>query len=178
MTLEEAGRLVTILLAAYPAARERVDRHTITVYAHMLADLDFETARAAALKCMAQSTFFPSVAEIRRAAAEIKAGIPTAEEAWAEVRREIGRVGTYAQPAFSHPLIAEAARAIGWWNLCMSESPGVERGHFLRVYETLRNRELERIQLTPELQQLVGRLAGALGPGAPERALGPGSDAA
>lgn len=62
-------------------------------------------------------------------------------EAWSAVLKEVSRTGSYGVPKFSNPLITRAVECIGWRNICLSENPGIERAHFLKIYEQLQNRE-------------------------------------
>ena len=67
-------------------------------------------------------------------------------EAWGEVRREVKRVGYMGKPKFSGALVQKAVDCMGWVNICSSENSSVERAHFLKIYETLINREKHETQ--------------------------------
>ncbi len=154
MTRKEVAGLVAALTAAFP--RAEIGENTVRVYIDMLADLDFDEAQAAVKKLMATSTFFPSIAEIRQAVADLRTRhLPEPEEAWEEVMRELRRVGgyldIYGPLQFSCEEVRRAVKAIGWQTLCMSESIGVERAHFLRIYDTFRRRTKEDANLGPLL---------------------------
>lgn len=66
-----------------------------------------------------------------------------AGEAWGLVRAAIGSLGSYGYPKFDDPLIDRAVLAVGWKDMCLSENPSVERAHFLKIYESLCERDSE-----------------------------------
>lgn len=66
-------------------------------------------------------------------------------EAWLEVRKKIMGVGSYGTPTFKESLIQKAVEIMGWRNLCLSENQMADRAHFLKIYDTLINREEKNI---------------------------------
>ena len=107
------------------------------------------------------------VALIRKNAKEDT--IPMVGDAWAEVLREIGRTGSRGTPEFSHPAIARAVAGVGWRNLCLSELISVERAHFYRIYDQVKERT-EREEIAPErlignehVQKLIDRTTQSMG---------------
>src|SRR3990167_5271256 len=42
-----------------------------------------------------------------------------AGEAWAEVLKQVSRIGSYGQPKFSSEAIRKSVEAIGWRNICL-----------------------------------------------------------
>lgn len=80
MKQSEALKLLATLAAAYP--RTALAQETIEVYAHDLRDIDAGLAAAAIERVRKSSRFFPTIAEIREAAAELSLAAPTPMEAW------------------------------------------------------------------------------------------------
>lgn len=73
----------------------------------------------------------------------------TAGEAWGKVLKEVSRTGSYGIPQFENKLIQKAVDCVGWKSICQSECIGVERGHFLKVFESLEVRERkEKVAIT------------------------------
>lgn len=137
MTQEEALTVLAVLTAAYPTTE--ITEPTVKIYVKFLLDIPYEAAYNAVLKLIAQSKWFPSVAELRETAFEIMHNIPSAEEAWGEVIELIHTIGFYGQPKFSNPLIIKTIKAIGGWGkLCNSENIEIDRANFMRVYENYR----------------------------------------
>jgi len=75
---------------------------------------------------------------------------PTAGEAWAEVRAEISRVGSWGCPVFRNKITQRAAMAVGWRDMCLSENPSVGRAHFMKIYDSLCKREQENQLKLPQ----------------------------
>lgn len=71
-----------------------------------------------------------------------------AAEAWREVLQAVYDVGIYkGPPTFSRPAIEKAVDTIGWREICMSEvgDPAI-RAHFMQVYESYRQRQLDEMR--------------------------------
>lgn len=159
MTLDEALKIMAVLTAAYPQAE--IQEETIQIYTKFLLDLPFEAGQAGALELIAKSKWFPSVAELRQMAVEMLSenDIPTPGEAWGEVVRQLHSVGYYGRPSFSHPAIVKAVKAMGWYELCVSENMVADRAHFMRIYEGYREREMKEALELPETRYLKAKIA-------------------
>jgi len=77
----------------------------------------------------------------------------TAGEAWAVVLATVSSVGGYGKPRFTDPLIAKAVDCIGWKDICRSEKIGIERSHFIKVFDQLKERDNKDKLLLPEVKQ-------------------------
>lgn len=139
MTKSEAAALLGWAVANFPNMQERDLRPTAELWYRMLADLPYEIAEKALLRVLATAKHFPTVAEIREAAVELTSDpVPTAMEAWAEVRRAISLYGYYREEealASLSPATAQVVRWIGWQEICASEQPDVIRAQFRMAYE-------------------------------------------
>lgn len=159
MTNAESAKLVAVLLASYPGAK--TTPRTSEVYERMLADLDYPTANAAVERLLATSRFMPSIAEIREACMDLMHGDRKAGgEAWGECISAIGRFGIYRTPGkdfvFKDPLVARCVAALGWENLCNSESQAADRARFIELYDKLAvtARRDENVNALPAAQRL------------------------
>lgn len=159
MTHNESIKILAVLTAAYPQVE--IQEETIEIYTKFLLDLPYEAGQAAALEVIARSKWFPSIAELRQAAVGMlpKNDVPNSGEAWGEVVRQLHSVGYYGRPSFSHPAVAKAVKAIGWYELCVSENPTADRAHFLRIYEGYREREVNKALQPPEVEYLRAKMA-------------------
>jgi hypothetical protein len=140
MNRSEAAKLVAVLLAAFPGAKSTAG--TSEVYERMLADLDYPTANAAVERLLATCRFMPTIAEIRTACIDLSHGDRRAGgEAWGECLKAIGRWGYTRSPgkdfSFQDPLVARCVAALGWENLCNSESQMADRARFIELYDQL-----------------------------------------
>ena len=152
MTEREAKALVTLLKSMYP--HTEVSRETWQGYAHYLADLDFDQAKAAVDELVVTSRFFPSVAEIRELVADHACGLPSEEEAWHEVEEAIRRFDsadsstwTYSSD-FSCPAVGAAAQSMGGVS-AMHEARELafSRREFMRSYAASRAQTVRRAQM-------------------------------
>lgn len=147
-TFETITRVLAVISAAYPNFDLKPE--TVRVYLKLLADLPDELLEEASLAHIAQSHYFPTVAELRTAVLAVlekRNPLPTGLEAWAEVEEQIRRVGHTGQPVFQNNLTARLVQSMGWQNLCRSENLVADRAHFLTAFEQLRLRELNQMRL-------------------------------
>lgn len=164
MKHSETLELVGHLLACYPTAQVGPD--TVKAYTALLVDLPFPVARAAVDRVVAMSRFFPSVAEIREAAAALAdQDAPSPEHAWAEVSREVRTKGYNRRPEFTHERIRQAVDAVGGWSaLCGSDNEHADRAHFWKAYQAMTAKAREAVILrnaTPiTAEEARGLLAG------------------
>ena len=170
LTPQEVKMLALVVLASssYPSMQSKDPQPIVSAWSLMLADIPLEILQAAVLKVCRDSEFFPSVAQIVAAAEELdprNEKLPTAAEAWEEVEQQICSAGIYKPPVFSSELVRRAARAIGWLQLCSSENPAADRAHFLRLYESMKNKrkeakEIEQVMKIAGVGDLIRALAG------------------
>ena len=155
MAPEEALSIVDILTRAYPNAT--IPEATIELYMACLYDVPFEAGRVAALNLITEKNFFPTIAEVRQAALSVIPAnhLPDAAQAWAEVTTQMAECGYFESPIFSHPAIVAAVKAVGWSNLCHSEKIAVDRAHFVKIYDTYRDRHHREIIHLPEAKALA-----------------------
>lgn len=163
MTLKDAIKLVSWATANFPQLQERDMRPTAELWARMLSDVPYEVAEKALMKVLATARYFPTVAEMREAAAQItNPALPSWVEAWGEVAKAV-RVYGWPRPAEAlaslSPLARRVAEAIGWEALCASEEPDVIRGQFRRMYEDLAGRQEADQVLPPAVKQEIAALA-------------------
>jgi hypothetical protein len=150
-----------MLAAAYPNAN--VAAATLAVYMRTLADIEDDLLDAAAADCITRCVFFPTVAEIRHAAAQVaklRFGAPSAGEAWEEVTR--GFRDGHDASGWSHPWIESAIRQSGgWYSLRMSENQVADRARFLEAYKEIEKREAYDSVTLPQVRELALKLSSA-----------------
>lgn len=145
MTMQEFNRIRVIIKSNWPAHSVVDDDVSINIWYQMLKDLTYKTCEMALMELSAQLDFPPSIAQIRKKYAEYTSPpVKEAGEAWEDVRRLIrkyGWPGELEALAEMDELTRRAAKSIGFLEICRSEAPDVVRGQFLRIYETLANRQ-------------------------------------
>jgi len=170
-SLLEIAEIVGVLLEMFPAFKLKLDKQgrkaMFKAYHLILSDLDAGCLQQVCVHLGSTQTFFPAAGEIRQAyfrLADRAAGIPTADEAWAEVKGMFKRgYSRYLYPRvqdFSHPRVFKALEGIGDWRaLCDSTNDTADRARFLQAYEihSQRDQELDRMLLA--VRDVVKRLA-------------------
>jgi len=161
MTKAEIAKILAVLAASYP--KFEVDDLKVQVWHEMLGDLDYATANMAVKKLILENAFPPSIAEVRKAAAEImNPDVMTAAEAWGEVERAVRTYGSYQEIealASLSPRTAKVVRQIGWREICLNEEPGVVRGQFLKMYQQVQERDRREMLLPAGLRNQIQILA-------------------
>lgn len=152
LNVDDLKLLMGELTAAYPNAK--VSAATVGVYAKSLCDLSLKALQFAVSRHISESEFFPSVAELRRAAADFNEGsIPPALEAWGEVctalASEVSR-NMGVRPKLTNPIAQKIADAMGWRRLYHYQ--GFLEKEFIRAYEEAADRHEERRTLPPQLR--------------------------
>lgn len=146
MTESEGLKVMTYLRLALP--RQEIAEGTVAVYCDALRTVPYEAVMAAARTHVATSSFFPTIAELLKPIAEATVGSEPAEQAWLEVKRAISRWGRYQPWQFANPITTAAVEALGKESLCSADETLVaERAHFMRIYESYRQRELEGVRV-------------------------------
>ncbi len=165
MTKGETAKLLAVLAAAFP--RFEVDDLKVQVWHEMIGDLDYGIASLAIKKLILESTFPPSIAEVRKAAVEIQTPEQTTgAQAWGEVIKAIRNFGHYREEealASMSPRTAYVVKCMGWREICMAEESGVIRGQFLKMYQQVAEREQKQKLLPENLQSQIRKIASVTG---------------
>lgn len=135
------------LRLAFP--QREVPVETLRLYARQLDDLEEATAVDAVYRLIRTAKFFPTISEIREAAVTGGATDGLAEAAWAEVLREVARVGFNRGPVFhagkfhepetprfTSPVTEAAVASMSWRLICLGEQAEV-RSQFLWTWKNV-----------------------------------------
>jgi len=153
MNHEEAKKIMAILTAAFHGTT--LPNATIAIWYKFLSDISYEVGYSAILHLISTCEFFPKISNLRQAIVKMLPDeIPSTEEAWLEVSNQIRATGSYGTPRFSNDLIGKAVNALGWRELCLSENIVANRAHFLKIYASFRDREIEDNLQLPEIKRL------------------------
>lgn len=168
MTYDEAKKLIFIVLAALPHMQDRAMdlKPTAQMWSILMADIPGDVAAKAVAKVLMTAKFFPTVAEIREAAAGMMrtkdSTLPLPEEAWEEVLKKLD---PYKVPQWSSPEIDRVVKMIGYRDLCEGHNMDLKRAHFLRLYGEYRRRMADR-ETNQTVQALTQDVVAKLMPGA------------
>ena len=148
------------------------------VYFDLLADIDYDTMQTAAKRVLSEHVWatFPSIAELRQAAAATKLGVVTElspAEAWDLAWRAAGSIDldiqgpyisgdkVYASQAACvleglPPIVVEAMRSFGIPAMVYGTEPvGVVRGQFMKIVEQLQARDRRDALLSPAVKEAI-----------------------
>lgn len=132
---------------------------TLHLYYQLLSDLPIAQVKAAVLRHVSSSKWFPTVAELRESATALSAApLPSAIEAWGEVTAAMAGIEGYCfadhvnVPQFANPITARLVAAMGWRQLCLSENGIADRARFIESYEQLVARNEREQRLPAQLQ--------------------------
>lgn len=169
MTFDESKKILFTISVTYPNFKPQADPDDVAkVWAAMLSEYPYQIV-SAALKAFIKSDsggFAPTIGQIVQLIEKKKDDAEmNAEEAWSLVRKAIGRGGYNAEEEYDK-LPALVQKAIG--------SPGnihelsqtdtgtvesVEKSHFIRTYNTLVDREMQRRKIPEDAQKVLGMAA-------------------
>lgn len=158
--------ILAVLAAAYP--RFELPIATIEVYEQSLADIPVDALHAATLDMVAESKFYPTVAEIRKSAFALMAeqeGTPGAYEAWELTLRYVRQGRGHPIVAQSRdwdipPLIERAARQVGGWAyLAQADNVAADRARFLEAYERALEKRDYMARRLPQITALADAMS-------------------
>ena len=151
----ETAQIFGVLSAAYP--NWNVEAITVDLWHDLLGDLEGNLVKSAVKAWAMTEKWPPTIADVRRLAAEMSGCLPPApEEAWGEVMAHMRRGG---KPEWSHHAITQTVNSIGYTEISRTTNIDVMRAHFTKAYEGYRSRSDRQVLVSPSLsaggQQIV-----------------------
>lgn len=166
MHKKEVMNLLSIATGNFPRLQDKDMRPTAELWAKALSDMPYETAEKAVIKVLSTSKFFPTLSEIRHAAAELtQPQRMTAMEAWEWITQAIRKYGTWreAEGLASLPEdVRRMAEQFTWRELCLNENPDTLRAQFRMAWETQSKREEEMKAVPGEIRQMLGDITNGM----------------
>lgn len=166
MTKAEVLRLMAEIKSRWVKGGQEFTLDNAKAYCEDLADLEYAHAMAAVKQLAATVEWFPSIAEIRKAACTIAHPSPDADEAWKGALKHgdkigWGRADFTGSEAELHPAILDAIEGLGGWqHIGRSKDMSLERAHFLKLYAVTRQREAEKYICLPLIAATMKQLKG------------------
>jgi hypothetical protein len=164
-TVDEINTELREMLASYPQHAAKLDKSQLSamrdVWQKRLADLPPELLAMACANHIERSQWLPSIAEIRASAVSLMRQSSPADQDWneayAEMQRQILRVGYVGVPEWTNPALAETVKTLGGWrSVCMNEDPeGVARAQFRDVYQIVIGRMERKVTQSPEVRGFI-----------------------
>lgn len=163
MNRKEIINLLGIATANFPNMQERDLQPTAVLWEKALSDIPYPVAEKALIKVLSTSKFFPTIAEIREAAAELTQPRKLDwSEAWELIVQAIRKYGYYDEAGAMRSLppdVARMARRFTWRELCTNENPDTLRAQFRMAWETESKREKEVSVLPVEVRTMLEGVA-------------------
>lgn len=160
MNRKEIINLLAIATANFPSMQEKDMKPTAVLWEKSLSDVEYAVAEKALLKVLSTSKFFPTVADLREAIAQLtQPRIIDAIEAWGMVVDAIRKYGYYNEAKAMAMLpddVREMVKRFTWRELCLSENPDTLRAQFRMAWETQSKRKKELVALPNEIRQILG----------------------
>ena len=167
MTKKEFLVIVKGLKAVYSDPKFLADGDAIDVWYGLLCDLPYQVLSTATQKYMMQEQFPPTIAGLRKKAAEITA--PAHEdmselEAWSLVRKALSNSGYNAEaefdklPELCQKVIGNPANLHEMALMDTETVNSVEQSHFIRNYRVALDRKRADSQVAPAIMQTIRAL--------------------
>lgn len=157
------------ILAAYPQHAARLEPQSVTamleVWQSDLADLPADLLAMACRNHRERSQWLPSIAEIRSSAVSLMRQASPADQDWndayAELQRQILRIGYTGTPEWNNPALAQTVKTMGgWWSVCQNEDPeGVFRAQFRDTYNIVIARMEQKVQQSSMVREFIGAMS-------------------
>lgn len=159
MNRKEIINLLGIATANFPNLQQKEMKPTAILWEKALSDIPYDVAEKALIKVLSTSHFFPTIADIREAVAQMtQPRTLDAMEAWGLIIEAIRKFGYSRQKEamdFLPDDVAEMVKRFTWWELCMSENPETLRAQFRMAWETQSKRKNELKALPAEIRGLL-----------------------
>jgi hypothetical protein len=163
MNRKEIINLLGIATANFPNLQQKEMKPTAVLWEKSLADVPYDIAEKALIKVLSTSKFFPTIAEIREATAQItQPRTIDAIEAWGLILQAIRKYGYYNEGNAMRSLpeeVAEMAKHFTWRELCLSENPDTLRAQFRMAWETKSKRTNELKALPTDIRMMIQDMA-------------------
>ena len=167
MTDKEFMVIVKGLKAVYSDPKFLADDDAIEVWYGLLCDLPYSVLSAATQKYMMQSEYPPTIAGLRKKAAEITAPIQedmSELEAWSLVRKALSNSGYNAEaefdklPELCQKAVGNSANLREMALMDIDTVNSVEQSHFIRSYRATLDRKRADAQVAPDVTRLIDRM--------------------
>ena len=165
MTREEFGTIVKGMKAVYAQEGFIADQDAFDTWYALLGRFPYKAVTMAAQAHMLSSRFPPTPADINAQISKLRSGnadsLPSAEAAWALVRKAAQNSGYHAEAEYAK-LPPMTQRAVGtfqnlqaWALMEMDEFETVQKSHFVRAYRSLIEREKEEEKLPGSIRSVI-----------------------
>jgi len=163
MSPKETAELIGTLKIFWPNHPTPDMDKTVAAWVMVIGDIPYPDMQTAVKNYMRRgSPFFPMPAQLIAMIAENAYRDLIPEACWAEVRDQARNVGygrlpifrngefqPVPEPVFSHALIADAVKGVGWKAICQAEDQQEMQKSFFFTLKALKDRALTESKLAP-----------------------------
>ena len=159
MTKNEFKLILSGVIAAYPNFKVAENKESIELWYQMLSDLTGDEFSLAVKRHISKSPFPPTIADIRKCAAESPELKRDWSLGWGLVLEAVRKFGYYNEEAGLSYLAekdimtAEVVRRLGFQNLCLSENLQNDRANFRMAYEVEMDKRREYAALPAGMRE-------------------------
>nr|DAQ89915.1 MAG TPA: replisome organizer [Caudoviricetes sp.] len=159
MTKSEFKPILAGIIAAYPNFKVAENKESLELWYQMLSDLSSDEFSLAVKRHIGKSSFPPTIADIRKCAAESPELKRDWSLGWGLVLEAVRKFGYYNEEAGLSYLAekdimtAEVVRRLGFQNLCLSENLQNDRANFRMAYEVEMDKRREYAALPAGMRE-------------------------
>lgn len=148
MDLQVFIKCIQVLECSYDKFNITSDKTKLMLWYDMLGDRSEVEFMLGVKKYIAANEFPPTIAGINKAIASVlTADTPDGMQGWDELQKSIRKFGMYREEEALLSLSSHTrtvVNALGFKNLCISENQMADRAHFVKMYESMTNREKDK----------------------------------
>ncbi len=143
----------------YPRENMLNNDASMELWFNQLKDIPYKVAEVFLNKWISTEKWAPTIADIRGGCADITQGeIEDWGHGWAQVERAI-RIYGYPRIEEAYEsmdeITREAAKRIGFMNICTSSNIQADRANFRMIYEQLAERRKADRQMNPDVKRIM-----------------------
>lgn len=158
MTKEEFVKIADAIKTYYPSEKILPNKQAMQLWYWELEDLPYETAVISLRMHVSTNRFPPTIADLRKGAAQMSGESRDWSDGWAQFREAVRRFGYYRQEealASMDDITRRVVSRLGWKDLCTSENIMTDRANFRMVYEQEKVKADERAVLPERMRQAL-----------------------
>lgn len=157
MKQSEVAKLIALLKTH--ADHNATQRELVAMWALAMDDVPYPAAEAAYQWWIKNKKWFPKPVELRQVIEEKVLGLPSVDDAWAQLERSLHENYPGQPPKYTpDPLVIEATRVVGGTYVFRNAQLGREfdnlRERFRQVYAQMRSERSDALDMSAEWQAL------------------------
>ena len=157
LSFDDFKKIAKGLRSVYTNNNLLCDEDSLKLWYAMLKDIPHEVLSVAVQKYMSTNKFPPTIADLRELSASItNEPVNDWGAGWGTVQNYIHKYGQYQEATALENMdetTRKVVKRIGWYSLCVSENPELDRANFRMIYENV-SKDKRTSNALPEKLQL------------------------